>query len=155
MNKEMILNLEDLNSILNYLNIDKDEYFKKLNLIAEKIEGKMQEPYFLKVLDTETMAYMFYRIKNDSSEIFQYENEHKWLMDCLKNADSKFQGIEEALRTLMIKKYYNFWNQKNSSKMHTDEWMIKTYERITGLKKKRLKLKDLREVLEEAEIIRI
>ena len=85
MNKEMILNLEDLNSILNYLNIDKDEYFKKLNLIAEKIEGKMQEPYFLKVLDTETMAYMFYRIKNDSSEIFQYENEHKWLMDCLKN----------------------------------------------------------------------
>lgn len=39
--------------------------------------------------------------------------------------------------------------------MHTDEWMIKTYERITGLKKKRLKLKDLREVLEEAEIIKI
>lgn len=121
MNKEMILNLEDLNSILNYLNIDKDEYFKKLNLIAEKIEGKMQEPYFLRVLDTETMEYMFYRIKNDSSEIFQYENEHKWLMDCLKNADSKFQGIEEALRTLMIKKYYNFWNQKNSSKIASQE----------------------------------
>ena len=126
----MLLNVKDVKSILKTLDIDSNSFFKKINLHLDQIQEKLIGIHFYRVMDIETGKYHFYRLNTTTNETIEYNFEHTWLRECLKEAKNKVHGKEDDVRKLLIQNY---------------DWCVKTYQRIAGLSKKRMELKELKE----------
>lgn len=141
----MLLNVKDVKSILKTLDIDSNSFFKKINLHLDQIQEKLIGIHFYRVMDIETGKYHFYRLNTTTNETIEYNFEHTWLRECLKEAKNKVHGKEDDVRKLLIQNYHNLWNQRIVDDKGKDDWCVKTYQRIAGLSKKRMELKELKE----------